>query len=301
MAQVYTVNDSQAGKSLDELQRESGLNYRPDILAGFLGVDQNAKLTSGQSLTANLPANYQNSGESQALSSLFGTGMSQEMAAAQPAIKSLQSSIPEVQQQFKQTGEQLNAQIEPLNQRYKTLIDGLTNTKNQQVSTAQTAAAREFGKRGVPLSSGSYDQYLAGSVNPIEQNWGNLITQGNQNQTAALSDLQNLIANLAPQETSAERNIYNAIAALQSGAGKDAITNALAANSAAEQTRQFDSQQALARDKFNFDTTQTGAQDLSKNYATLGEGSTLYNLLTGGSYTAPKTYAPSSATGGGGW
>ena len=214
----------------------------------------------------------------------------------QPYAASLQASIPEVTQRFAQTNQQLTGQLTPLRERYQTLLDGLTNTKNQQVQTAQTAASQEFGRRGIPASSTAYSDYLGKQVNPIEQNWGNQITQANQGQTQAVMDLQNLIANLAPQEVDAKRKIQDILGQIQSGDPSSAIQAALSSLNQQEQQRQYgqtfsenqrqfgvntnlsQAQQALDQSRFDFEKTQTKASDPYAQFMKVGEGESIYDL-----------------------
>lgn len=184
--------------------------------------------------------------------------------AIAPAVQSLQASIPETQQKFATERSRLEGEKQPLQERYKTLLDELKNKESQQVGAAQTASAREFGKRGVPLSSGAYDQYLAGQVNPIQQNFSTLSTQTVQGREDALRNIQNMISGLVPQETEATRTIQNTIAQLQAGAGNSAIEDAFRQLQMAEQQRQFDTSTGLQREQLAADQR---ARDISNQLA----------------------------------
>ena len=50
---IFEIPEKFAGKTLRDIQRETGGAFRPDILGGFIGIDQNTPLTAGQSI--NLP------------------------------------------------------------------------------------------------------------------------------------------------------------------------------------------------------------------------------------------------------
>lgn len=305
--QYYDIKPEYAGKSLDEIgnqlaQQGSGIG-RPDILANFLGIAPNQALQKDFSTPYSvLPENYRNSSEGQGFMRIFQPGMSPEQKAIQPGLKSLEETLPEISQKYSTERSRLEGEKEPLKQRYQTLLNELKNKESQQVNTAQIAAAREFGKRGVPLSSGAYDQFLAQTVNPIQQNYSTLQTQTNQSMEEGLRNLTNLITGLTPQETADQRAIKQAMANLQVGAGQSSIENAFRQLQFQEQQRQFNQQQSLAQEQFNFSRQQTEAQkkaeDLSKNFVSLSEGNTLFNLLTGqAAYTAPKTYKPTSGSG----
>ena len=221
----------------------------------------------------------------------------------QPYIQSLQNQIPTIQQKFATEKQSLQAEKVPLEQKYQTLLNDLKNKETQQVSTAQTSAAREFGRRGIPLSSTAYDQYLGGQVNPIQQNFATLQTQTVQDQEESVRKLQNLISSLTGQEMESVSGIQNLIGQLQSGDPASAIQGALSYNQQLQQAQQFNQelalkqlQQSLAEKEFEF-SKQSQPASLKDQYMALGEGSTLYNLLTGQNFTAPKSYKPSDSFG----
>lgn len=256
MEPTYVLPDQYAGKTLSQIRDLTGAAFRPDILEGFLGIGQNQPLTQGQFFTiSQLPENYRNSGESQALKSIFSQGPTvqarQEEAALTarnkviaPAVQSLEASIPETQQKFQTERTRLTGEIEPLKQRYQSLLDQIKGKEQRQVETAQTAASREFGQRGIPASSTAYADYLAGRVNPIQSEFSNLYTQTGLEQESGLRGLQNQISGLVPQEVESQRMIRNAIASLQSGAGNSALEDAFRQLTFQESQRQFNQQQA---------------------------------------------------------
>jgi hypothetical protein len=223
----------------------------------------------------------------------------------QPHIASLEQQIPETQQRFSTDKTRLEGEKQPLQERYKSLLDDLKNRETQQIGAAQTSAAREFGRRGVPLSSTDYDKYLSGQVNPIGQNFATLTTQTVQDREAGIRSIDDLISKLTGQETEAVRGVQNMIGQLKSGDPVSAIQGALQMLQQAEQQRQFNIQQALAQEQFTFQKNQASMPkptSLSDQYMALGEGQSLFNLLTGQPmYKNDKTYKPSDSFGAGDW
>src|SRR3990167_10258162 len=71
----------------------------------------------------------------------------------QPAISSLQASIPETEQKFAAEQTRLGGEKEPLKQRYQSIIDELTRREGVDITATQRRTGQEFGYRGIPASS----------------------------------------------------------------------------------------------------------------------------------------------------
>ena len=197
----------------------------------------------------------------------------QNLLAAQPQVSSATSFDPVSQAQklleFQKQANQpaitsLQAQKEPLKLQYENIIAQLKGTQETQVSTAQKVAGQEFGYRGIPLSSTAFGEYLAGKVNPLQQYFANQIQETGYQQQKGLTDIDQLIAQL------------------QSGDSASALSNAI-------QILGLQQQQTLSEKEFGL--KEQIANKPQDQFATLGEGSTLFNLATGQPLcTAPKTY-----------
>lgn len=188
--------------------------------------------------------------------------MELQKQANQPAIQSLQTQIPTTQQAFQQKGQQLQAEVDPLKQRYQSLIDSLTKQQGVATQRESTASAREFGARGIPLSSGAYDQYLNQRLLPVEAAYSGQIASAGFNREDALRQIQNMIAQNPIEQTQAEQQINQAIAQLQSGGNTQAIQNALSLyqqqQQANQQAQQFGLQQQIADREAQAQQTQLG-------------------------------------------
>lgn len=166
--------------------------------------------------------------------------MELQKQANQPAVQTLQSSIPTTQQAFQQKGQQLTAQVDPLKQRYQGILDSLKQTQQVDVQSAQIASSREFGKRGVPLSSGAYDQYVNQQILPVNAAYGGKISETALTGEEALRSLQDQIANNPIEQQKSVDAINQAIASLQAGGNSEAIKSALSLY----QQQQSDAQKA---------------------------------------------------------
>lgn len=165
-----------------------------------------------------------------------GTGNYSDLVAQQlkmlqqanaPAIASLEASKPEIIQQYQNRANQLTAEQQPLEDRYKNLIDQINGTYAKQVGNTQTATAQEFGRRGISLTSGVYDQTLNQRINPILSEQAGQIKDVGLQQASDIRNLQNNVTNLTDQQVAQLRAVQNAIAQAQSGTSQDAISSAL--------------------------------------------------------------------------
>lgn len=228
--------------------------------------------------------------------------------ANQPAIKSLEASIPEQAQKFTTERGRLQGEVDPIKQRYQLVLDELKRRETKDTGEVNTALAREFGRRGIPLSSGLYEQTGIEKRQPISEFYGIQGREASASQEESLRNITNLVNALTPQETEATRTIRNAIANLQAGAGNASIDDAFNQLRFQEEQRQFNQNYALQQAQedsnrklreaqaTNYLRPETKTTDISKNFTALGEGQTLFNLLTGKPiYTANKTYKPTGS------
>lgn len=193
------------------------LAYGGDISgsdASRLGVGGGATTGAGQTAATDF-------------SSIVQQALQMQQQATQPAIEAARASIPITQSAFAQQKQTLEGEREPLKQRYQSILDELTRKEKVETQTAQTRLAREYGKRGVPLSSGAYEQNLAEVTQPISQFYGGQAKDVGLERETALRGLTGQLGALPIQEQQSLNQINQAIAALQSGAGKEAISNAL--------------------------------------------------------------------------
>ena len=172
-----------------------------------------------------------------------------QQQANQPAIQSLQTQVGEVGQSFAGQRQRLESGIQPLKDRYNQILEEMKGRVSTDIS-------REYGRRGIPLSSGMFEQDLTSKINPLTRDIGLAREEG-------VRGIQDLIASLTGQETESKRNILNAIAQLQAGEPSGAITQALSLLSNQRSQQQATSEQAW-KEKVYKETTLPESQYATK-------------------------------------
>jgi hypothetical protein len=150
-----------------------------------------------------------------------------QQQANQPAIQSLQASIPETSAKFAATKSGLEAQKQPLDERYQNLLNSIKGNQQTDIAQQELTTSREFGRRGIPTTSGLFEQTIGEKTRPINQYYTGQTTEAGISNEENLMELNNLISSLTGQETDTTRAIQNAIAQLQAGDSSGAITQAL--------------------------------------------------------------------------
>lgn len=221
----------------------------------------------------------------------------------QPAIASLQQGIPETSAKFETERTRLSSEKAPLQERYKNLLNEVTRRESADIGAVQRRTGQEFGYRGIPASSTLYQDELIRAESPIRQAYATRAKDVGLEQENSLRGIDNVIAGLTGQETEAKRSIQNAIAQLQSGEPSTAIQGALSLIGLQQQAAQAQSAQEIQRQQLALQEKEleiASKPKLSDQYASLGEGSSLINLLTGKPlYTNPKSYKPEEGGGSG--
>lgn len=175
--------------------------------------------------------------------------MNQE--ANQPAIQSLEASIPEIRQKYATTTQQVQSQIEPLKERYQNLLNDIKGQSKVREEAQTRVTSGEMAKRGILGSSTLAQQEIQNAVDPIRSATQIATKEIGLSQEEELRNLTNLIANLSGQETEATRAVRNAIAQLQAGSSQNAITQALSQGQIAQSQAQAAAQLAESQRQFN--------------------------------------------------
>ena len=224
------------------------------------------------------------------IASLAKQQMQLQQQANQPAIASLQASIPEIQSKYASTDQYLQKQVGSLDERYKNLLDSIKG--NQQAEEQRTGlnTSTELGKRGITSNSGLYTQTVNNALSPVTRSYTGQIKDLGVNQQSALDTLLNQITGNTQAQTAEERAVQNAIAQLQAGGNSSAITNALQLY----QTQQSQNEAQKERD-LKTQLASLGGSDQNR-YITLSDGATLYDTVTGKVVANnPKTFAATTA------
>ena|SRR3990167_707644 len=181
----------------------------------------------------------------------------------------------------------LEASKSPLQSRYQDLVTELTRKEGVETQQTNTALSREYGKRGIPLSSGAFTQDLAEKQRPTSEFYAGQRSQAATASEQGISEINTLIGQL------------------QSGDPASSISAALQLQQLSQSGRQFDIQNALAQRQQQFAETQGNRQyelaskeDPFARFTSVGEGQTIYDLLGGNAlYTNPKTYKGTTGEG----
>lgn len=92
--------------------------------------------------------------------------------------------------------ESLQKSQSTLSDRYKAVLDSITNREGTAISSAQTAATNEWSARGIPVESGAFTQFLGNRVNPVQTQYQDLKTNTMASEQSDLADIAYKIASL---------------------------------------------------------------------------------------------------------
>jgi len=219
----------------------SAQKYLADSNSGKITWDDKGRSEAQNSLSS---GSNSSSGASD-YQSLARQRMQMQQEANAPAVQSLQSQIPTIQQSYQQQGNYLKSQQAPLEERYKNLLSSIQGQQTQETNRTSTATANELGRRGISSQSGLYEQTVNQALNPINQFYTGQLSNANLDQQAALSSLQNQIAQNPIQQTQAEQQVQQAIAQLQASGNSQGIQQALSLYGQQQQAQQQAAQLAL--------------------------------------------------------
>ena len=279
--------------SADEFRRylaESGQQSKLDQIQSIPGGFEQALAEYNRGESSSSTPGYSASPATADFRTMAQDIIGLQQKANQPAIQALQATIPTTEQSFAQKSTQLTGEIDPLKQRYQSLLDEITRRETAETSAATRAGSREFAGRGLLPSGGGFEQYLGERVSPISQFYTGQTRETGLAREDTLRSIANAIANVPIEKQQSLDAIANAIAQLQSGAASSGIGNALTlyqaqqSNVAQEALRKLQERELALKENAPF---------------TLSEGTTIYDPKTGKAiYTAPKTYKPEEGTSG---
>lgn len=154
--------------------------------------------------------------------------------AIQPAVESYKKAAEETTARYAQKTSQLQAEIDPLKDRYENLKNTILGREQKLTGEAQNIQAEELAKRGILPSSTLYSQQLQKATSPIASEYTGYLKDTELQGASDLRNLLNMISSVSTEETGAQRDILNAIATLQANAGTQATTQAQSAYESAK-------------------------------------------------------------------
>lgn len=142
----------------------------------------------------------------------------------QPAIQRMEATRPTIETIYGGRAATLEAEKEPLTQRYENLLADITKT-------TRGAAAAEFSRRGIPLSSGLVEKTVGERMSPQIERVG-------LEREAGLRGIEAGLTEIAGAKAGAYSDLEMAIAAIQAAAGPQAVQAGLSQYGIQEQSRQ---------------------------------------------------------------
>src|SRR3990167_6653118 len=196
-------------------------------------------------------------------SDVISRAIAMQNQAIQPAVNTLQQGIPEIQQKFATATSQVQAEMEPLKQRYQNLLNSIKGNQTIAENRQSVTTSGELGKRGISGDSTLAQQELTNALNPITQQYTTLATDTGLQREA---DLANQVTNLTGQQTESVRSVLNAIAQLQAGAGQTGISQGIQQGQFGQTLANTQAQQALDLQKYLQTTLPLAQRELNKPY-----------------------------------
>jgi len=162
-----------------------------------------------------------------------------------PALQTLESTRPQIESTYAERGRQLTAEREPLKQRYQTLLAEITRREQVETKAQETTTSREFGRRGIPLSSGLFETTLGEQLSPLRQFYTGQTKETGLARESGLRDIENLLGNLTIGKGQEMTNLSQAIAAIQGAQAPTSIQSALSLYGQQQTAQQNALQRAL--------------------------------------------------------
>lgn len=218
--------------------------------------------------------------------------MAQQLAAQlnqlrQPAIATLESTRPLIEEGFTAQQQSIEAGREPLKQRYQNLLAELTRRETQETETAGRIASRELGRRGIPLSSTSAQEFIGERVQPISQFFTGQRSEAETARTEGEQGINELLARLTAGRAGQQASLAQAIASIQGATAPEAISTALSLYQTQRQQEEAALNRAiqeaqLAEQQRQFDIAQAAQQPAPElKFADVLGGGYIYNPVTG--------------------
>src|SRR3990167_8278076 len=146
---------------------------------------------------------------------LVGQSQAQQTKAIAPSLKALGAEKPSIIQ------------------RYAGALQDIKAREAAGISETQTASSREFGRRGIPLSSGVFETTLGERLQPIRREYAGLLTQTGSEREQALRDLATRIAGVRSGALQAGIQGGQGLYGIQYGGYQSALDRAFQAQQAA--------------------------------------------------------------------
>jgi len=145
------------------------------------------------------------------------------------AEKTLAQGKPIVEAAYAERGKQLESSKQPMIDRYNNIIDELKGREERETTKTSTATATEYGKRGIPLSSGMYEEALGQKTSDISRYYGTQIKDVGFEREEKLKSINDMLAMLPIERAQDLHNIDVKIAEMKAAGAERQLTLALEA------------------------------------------------------------------------
>ena len=216
--------------------------------------------------------------------------------AIKPSLDTLRGGIPLAQEAGRVRGETLQGELSDLETRYQSVLSVITGAKDVEMQRTQTGASRELGKRGISLQSGVASDFIENRTLPVSSAFASQIEETGGKFADIKRQIQSDLENNPVETDQRIQAINQTIAQMQKEGAQVGIEQALQLYQMQMQESQFGRSEQRMRDlaQLQADTQTQLNQQNESPYTVLGEGQTLYNLLSGQpQYTAPKSFKSS--------
>lgn len=204
-------------------------------------------------------------------SALFERALRIQQEAAQPVVSALESQKAAVPSLVASQKSSLEANKQSLKTRYENILSELKRRQGVDTEAVNLAESREFGRRGIPLSSGMFEQNLIQKQRPVNEFYtGQTKDVALEGETAQM-ELANRILGLPSEEQRQLADLDTAIAQAKAGNSSRAVEILMNMGASQQQAQQFATNQAQGASEFErklkeeqrqFDATQSRLSSL---------------------------------------
>jgi len=213
--------------------------------------------------------------------SIFKQALALQQQAIEPVVTAITKQKEGLPAQMELTKGNLEATKGNLSARYDALLTELGRKQGVDESSVTLAQSREFGKRGVPLSSGVYDQALLEKTAPVKEFYAG---QSKDVSLQKESDLLSLASQINALPSQLEKQLADldlAIAEAKAGNSEKSSQILMSMGSAKQQADSLAAQLAQSASQFQQSESQEDSQfsqNLALSQSQLAEQQRQFNL-----------------------
>jgi len=158
---------------------------------------------------------------------LFAAQQALTAPTLQKQVSAFEQGIPLAKQRTEFETKRLEGEKQTTEDRFSSIMERLKGREQEEIGRTQQVQSREFGRRGIPLSSGVFEQTLEEKTSPISRFYGVEQAEAGYQKEAALRDISNQIGRLSLDEQQAVMQIAQQVATARGQHVRDAVGTAL--------------------------------------------------------------------------